>query len=98
MESARKRGVRAPLIEAELWKEEVRALSQALSLITDDQRAAIVLYDVEGYDYLEIAEMTGVSLGTVKSRLSRARARLRDLLLEHGELLPAGYRLQNEGV
>ena len=46
--------------------------------ITDDQRAAIVLYDVEGYDYAEIAEMTGVSLGTVKSRIHRGRLALRD--------------------
>ena len=46
--------------------------------ITDDQRAAIVLYDVEGYDYGEIADMTGVSLGTVKSRIHRGRLALRD--------------------
>ena len=39
-----------------------RALAGALAGITDDQRSAIVLYDIEGYDYAEIAEMTGVSL------------------------------------
>ncbi len=55
----------------------------------------LVLSDVQGYDYQEIAEITGVSLGTVKSRLSRARARMRDYLLVQGELLPAGYRLQS---
>ena len=60
--------------------ERTRALSGALAGITDDQRAAIVLYDVEGYDYAEIAEMTGVSLGTVKSRIHRGRLALRDLL------------------
>ena len=54
--------------------------------ITDDQRAAIVLYDVEGYDYAEIAEMTGVSLGTVKSRIHRGRLALRDLLGDRMEL------------
>ena len=43
--------------------ERTRALSAALATITDDQRTAIVLFDVEGYDYAEIAEMTGVSLG-----------------------------------
>ena len=43
--------------------ERTRLLAGALAGITDDQRAAIVLYDVEGYDYAEIAEMTGVSLG-----------------------------------
>jgi RNA polymerase sigma-70 factor (ECF subfamily) len=66
--------------------ERTRALSLALSQITDDQRAAIVLYDVEGYDYLEIADMTGVSLGTVKSRIHRGRLALRGLLQGRMEL------------
>jgi RNA polymerase sigma-70 factor, ECF subfamily len=64
-----------------------RILSQALGRITADQRAAIVLYDVEGYDYQEIAELTGVSLGTVKSRIHRGRLALRDLLADDMELL-----------
>jgi RNA polymerase sigma factor (sigma-70 family) len=64
-----------------------RVLSQALGRITADQRAAIVLYDVEGYDYQEIAEMTGVSLGTVKSRIHRGRLALRELLADDMELL-----------
>ena len=58
----------------------------ALAAITDDQRAAIVLYDVEGYDYAEIADMTGVSLGTVKSRIHRGRLALRGLLEGRMEL------------
>ena len=66
--------------------ERTRALSRALAGITDDQRAAIVLYDVEGYDYAEIAEMTGVSLGTVKSRIHRGRLALRDLIGDRMEL------------
>jgi len=57
-----------------------RALAEALQRITHDQRAAIVLYDVEGYDYEEIAALTGVSLGTVKSRIHRGRLALRALL------------------
>jgi RNA polymerase sigma-70 factor, ECF subfamily len=57
-----------------------RTIAAALAQITEDQRAAIVLYDVEGYDYHEIAQMTGVSLGTVKSRIHRGRLALRDLL------------------
>jgi RNA polymerase sigma-70 factor, ECF subfamily len=60
--------------------ERGRALNAALASITPDQRYAIVLYDVEGYDYAEIAEMTGVSLGTVKSRIHRGRLALRDRL------------------
>jgi RNA polymerase sigma-70 factor (ECF subfamily) len=60
--------------------ERGRVLSAALADITVDQRTAIVLYDVEGYDYAEIAEMTGVSLGTVKSRIHRGRLALRERL------------------
>ena len=66
--------------------ERTRALNRALASITDDQRAAIVLYDIEGYDYAEIADMTGVSLGTVKSRIHRGRLALRDRLEGRMEL------------
>ena len=57
-----------------------RVLQAALASITPDQRHAIVLFDVEGYDYAEIADLTGVSLGTVKSRIHRGRLALRDRL------------------
>lgn len=66
--------------------ERSRAIATAMTRITDDQRTAIVLYDVEGYDYAEIAEMTGVSLGTVKSRIHRGRLSLRDILAERMDL------------
>jgi RNA polymerase sigma-70 factor (ECF subfamily) len=69
-----------------LETERHRALNRALAQVTDDQRAAIVLYDVEGYDYGEIASMTGVSLGTVKSRIHRGRLALRGLLADQMEL------------
>jgi RNA polymerase sigma-70 factor, ECF subfamily len=68
-------------------RQRARVLSAALERITPDQRAAIVLFDVEGYDYQEIADMTGVSLGTVKSRIHRGRQALRDLLAGDMELL-----------
>jgi RNA polymerase sigma-70 factor (ECF subfamily) len=64
-----------------------RIIAAALQQITPDQRTAIVLFDVEGYDYQEIADMTGVSLGTVKSRIHRGRLALRDLLAGDLELL-----------
>src|SRR6476619_4283638 len=67
--------------------ERSRTLAEALTHITDDQRTAIVLYDVEGYDYGEIADMTGVSLGTVKSRIHRGRLALRGILAPEMELL-----------
>ena len=66
--------------------ERQRVLVAAMAAIGADQRAAIVLYDVEGYDYSEIAEMTGVSLGTVKSRIHRGRLALRELLADRMEL------------
>jgi len=69
-----------------LAAERHQALNAALAQVTDDQRTAIVLYDVEGYDYGEIAEMTGVSLGTVKSRIHRGRLALRGLLIDRMEL------------
>ncbi|MGH2512347.1 MAG: sigma-70 family RNA polymerase sigma factor [Candidatus Limnocylindrales bacterium] len=66
--------------------ERVRALYTALAAIGDDQRAAIVLFDIEGFDYAEIASMTGVSLGTVKSRIHRGRLALRHRLEDRMEL------------
>jgi RNA polymerase sigma-70 factor, ECF subfamily len=79
-------GVEADPERTALDSERTRALAGALAGITDDQRVAIVLYDVEGYDYAEIADMTGVSLGTVKSRIHRGRLALRSLLEDRMEL------------
>ncbi|HET7473888.1 MAG TPA: sigma-70 family RNA polymerase sigma factor [Candidatus Limnocylindrales bacterium] len=73
-------------VRTALTTERHRVLNDALATITDDQRAAIVLFDVEGYDYQEIADMTGVSLGTVKSRIHRGRLALRDRLSDRMEL------------
>jgi RNA polymerase sigma-70 factor (ECF subfamily) len=73
-------------VHTALTAERSQALGQALNQITGDQRTAIVLYDIEGYDYAEIAEMTGVSLGTVKSRIHRGRLALRTLLEDRLEL------------
>lgn len=66
--------------------ERHAVLADALARITADQRAAIVLFDVEGFDYGEIAEMTGVAIGTVKSRIHRGRLMMRDLLADRLEL------------
>jgi RNA polymerase sigma-70 factor (ECF subfamily) len=72
-----------------LKAERHRALNGALAQITDDQRTAIVLFDVEGYDYAEIAGLMGVSLGTIKSRIHRGRLALRDLLADRMDLFRA---------
>jgi RNA polymerase sigma-70 factor, ECF subfamily len=79
-------------------RELNRAIQAGIVKLPPDQRSVLVLSDVQGMSYEEIAEVTGVNLGTVKSRLSRARARLRDLLMENRELVPSEYRLQSEGV
>ncbi len=72
------------------------AIQDCINDLPDDQRVIAVLSDVESYAYQEIADITGLPLGTVKSRLSRARNRLRDCLREIRELLPAEYRLMDE--
>ena len=79
--------------EAALGSELGRHLQSALMALPPDQRAAVVLRDVQGFSYDEIAQTLRLSPGTVKSRLSRGRARLRDLLLQQRELLPQQFRL-----
>ena len=61
-------------------------LESALRLLPHDQRTAVVLCDVYGMDYNEVAAMTDSALGTVKSRIHRGRLRLRELMAEHREL------------
>ncbi|MEA3339012.1 MAG: sigma-70 family RNA polymerase sigma factor [Chloroflexota bacterium] len=70
-----------------------RLIQAGIETLPPNQRITLVFSDVQGMSYREIAEATDVALGTVKSRLARARAKLRDYLRQHGELLPARYRL-----
>jgi RNA polymerase sigma-70 factor (ECF subfamily) len=72
-----------------------KAIQVGIGILPPEQRIALVLSDVQGLSYQEIAEVTSTSLGTVKSRLSRARGKLRDFLLEQRELLPSQYRLKS---
>jgi len=74
-------------------REVARLIQSGIETLPPDQRVTLALSDVQGMSYQEIAEATDVSLGTMKSRLARARAKLRDYLREQGELLPARYRL-----
>jgi RNA polymerase sigma-70 factor, ECF subfamily len=77
-----------------LLNQELQALIQkGLQELPLDQRVAVVLCDVQGLSYEEIAASTQTSLGTVRSRIARGRARLRDYLYKHKELLPRSYRL-----
>ncbi|HRE25264.1 MAG TPA: sigma-70 family RNA polymerase sigma factor [Anaerolineales bacterium] len=77
-------------------REVANAIQECLNNLPEEMRLVTVLCDVQGFDYSEIATSTGLALGTVKSRLSRARARLRDCLQGVRELLPAIYRLSDE--
>jgi len=70
-----------------------QAIQDCIEALGDAQRIILVLSDIEGLSYQEIAAMVGIKVGTVKSRLSRARLRVRDCLQTVQELLPASYRL-----
>jgi RNA polymerase sigma factor (sigma-70 family) len=78
-----------------LRRELATAIQQGLGALPDEQRVILILSDIEGLAYEEIAQITNTNIGTVKSRLSRGRSRLRDVL-KAGELLPARYRHGSE--
>ena len=83
--------------EAYAERQELsQAIQAGINTLPPDQRIALTLCDVAGMSYQEIAKATRVSLGTVKSRISRARAKLRSYLLAQQELLPAQYRLRGD--
>ena len=75
-----------------LRRELNRTLQAGLLTLPPDQRLAVVLCDVHGLSYEEIAGSTRASIGTVKSRISRARERMRRYLTAHRELLPETIR------
>jgi RNA polymerase sigma-70 factor (ECF subfamily) len=67
---------RSPMMELER-KERSMLIRRAIDSLPTDQKAVVTLRDIEGLSYDEIAEVTGLNLGTVKSRLARARLELR---------------------
>jgi RNA polymerase sigma-70 factor (ECF subfamily) len=67
-------------------------IEQGIARLPADQRLALTLCDVHGYAYEEISEITGMPMGTVKSRINRARGKVREYLLQYPELLPASFR------
>jgi RNA polymerase sigma-70 factor (ECF subfamily) len=73
-----------------------QALQRGILTLPPEQRLVLVLSDLQGLNYQEVADALGISLGTVKSRLSRGRAKLRDYLWQQRELLPSRYRLKEE--
>jgi len=71
-----------------------RGIQQALLSLPFEQRQAIILSDLHGYHYEEIASIAGASVGTVKSRIHRGRERLRGILLAEPELFGRHERLK----
>lgn len=72
------------------------AVQHCLNALPEDFRAVVVMVDIEGLDYQEVAQAVGKPLGTIKSRLARARLRLRECLQAFWELLPVRFRLERE--
>lgn len=79
--------------EEAMQQEELRRFIEAcLQELPEDQRLVVVLVDRLGYPYEEAAHIMRVPVGTVKSRLARARSKLQQLLQSKAELLPQRYR------
>ncbi|MFO7917854.1 MAG: sigma-70 family RNA polymerase sigma factor [Anaerolineae bacterium] len=80
-----------------LIREELgMSIQQGLNTLPYEQRVAVIMADIQDMSYEEIAQVTSVPLGTVKSRINRGRKKLRDYFLEHKELLPEKFRLRYE--
>jgi RNA polymerase sigma-70 factor (ECF subfamily) len=80
--------------DSALRRELAAAIQRGIAELPEEQRVVVILSDLQGLAYEEIALVTNTNLGTVKSRLSRGRARLRDVL-RAGELLPSKFRLDD---
>ena len=81
--------------EALLRNDSSKLLRQALATLPSDSREVLILREIQGMSYKEISEVTGMPLGTVMSRLSRARSRLRQSLanLLNGDTPPRSLRI-----
>jgi len=77
--------------------EVEHAIQHCLNNLPLEFKTVVVMADIQGMDYTEVAASIRVPLGTIKSRLARARLRLRECLQGFAELLPASYRLE-EGI
>lgn len=72
--------------------ELIQAIHKCLERLPMEFRIVVVLVDVQGFDYRQVSEVIEKPLGTVKSRVARARDRMRECLRGFGELLPTPYR------
>src|SRR5690606_7752932 len=87
----------SPEVLAELV-ELNQAIQRCLNQLEEEYRTAVVLIDVQGLEYSEVATILKRPLGTVKSRLARARSRMQECLRGFAELLPDRFRLNREGT
>lgn len=83
----------AVVVQSELQAE----IQKLLNMLPADQKMVLILRDLEGYSYEEIAAALNITLGTVKSRLNRARIRLRELYLKKEELFDDARHLNRKG-
>jgi RNA polymerase sigma-70 factor (ECF subfamily) len=72
------------------------ALEKAISELPPGYRTVFVLHDVEGFEHLEISRMLGISIGTSKSQLHKARMRLRDLLSKEADAYGSSGEMADE--
>jgi len=79
-------------------EELAKALKQCINSLTPESRAILILIDIQGLDYKEASQVIKRPLGTVKSRLARARLQLRDCMKGFLELLPVKFRLLEEDI
>jgi RNA polymerase sigma-70 factor, ECF subfamily len=87
----------SPSPEDQIEKMELdQALQGCLSGLDPEFRAVVVMVDIQGMDYVEVSTALNKPLGTIKSRLARARLKLRDCLHQYGELLPSAFRLDDQ--
>ena len=78
--------------ERALRNELGEVIRQGLRSLSDERRSTVHLVDVQGFSYEEAAQVLGANIGTIRSRLARGRADMRDYLQQHQELLPERFR------
>ncbi len=99
MESPRWLADDSPSPEDQAEQAEMEeAIQHCLASLPEEFRTVVVLVDIQGMDYKEVSEITGKPLGTIKSRLARARLKLRGCLQGIWELLPVSIRLEDEAA
>ena len=82
-----------------LSAEKRTVIQQTIAELPEDMRSAIVLRDIQGFSYDEIAQMLEINVGTIKSRISRGREKLREKFLSRSELFDRNdvYRYETQG-